>query len=288
MKKTIFTCLAILSCAFICAQNVKVLNKNGEIVDIFSANEVSKVVFDKGPSFVKLGLPSGLKWATCNIGANSPEEYGDYYAWGDTKLYYTYENGQRNWIHSFNWGSYPWGNGNDYMTKYYSKDGLTTLLPEDDVASKSLGDNWRTPTFEEWVELQTNCVWVWTTDYSGKKGYIVYKAKKDEDKGKAYIQGTWKKFSSNDRSSGSQYVACEDTPDNYTTTSDIHIFLPCAGCGRDNSIISVGSYGDYWSSSIEPTRVPNAICLAFDASKINSWNFSFYRYYGMSIRPVHP
>ena len=115
--------------------------------------------------YVDLGLPSGTLWATCNVGADTPEGYGDYFAWGETtpKTVYT-------------WESYIYAEGTSDddpgLTKYcsYSDDGyngfidnLTTLLPEDDAATANWGADWRTPTDEQWGELRGNTTYTWIT-----------------------------------------------------------------------------------------------------------------------------
>ena len=111
--------------------------------------------------YVDLGLPSGTLWATCNVGATTPEGYGDYFAWGETesKVYYS-------------WPAYNYCNG-DYrqLTKYCSKssygyngftDHLTILEPDDDAATVNWGVDWRVPTKEEWQELLDNTTAIWT------------------------------------------------------------------------------------------------------------------------------
>ena len=120
---------------------------------------------------VDLGLPSGLKWASCNIGATTAEEYGNYYAWGETtpKTDYT-------------WATYKYANGDEHkLTKYCSKarsgdngftDNLIILEPADDAATVNWGEVWRMPTDAEWTELQENCTWTWTTQ-NGVNGYQV-------------------------------------------------------------------------------------------------------------------
>lgn len=112
--------------------------------------------------WVDLGLPSGTLWATCNIGANAPEEYGDYFAWGETSPKETYS-----------WSTYKWCNGSyNKLTKYSTDtsygyngfvDNKTELDPEDDVAYMSWGENWRIPTYDQQTELRTECTWTWTT-----------------------------------------------------------------------------------------------------------------------------
>ena len=108
---------------------------------------------------VDLGL--SVKWATCNIGASTPEEYGDYYAWGETE---TKEDSS--------WETYKYGDS-DALTKYCTNsdhgtvDNKTVLEPEDDVAHVKLGGSWRMPTDAEWEELLENCTWTKTTNYNG-------------------------------------------------------------------------------------------------------------------------
>ena len=123
-----------------------------------------------GHEYVDLGLPSGLKWATCNVGANSPEEYGDYFAWGEVEPKTTY-----------NWSTYKYGTASDQLTKYcnnssYGKDGFTDnkteLDPEDDAATVNWGGKWRMPTKEEQDELLNNCAWTWISQ-NGVNGYKV-------------------------------------------------------------------------------------------------------------------
>ena len=96
---------------------------------------------------VNLGLPSGTIWAACNLGASSPEEYGDYYAWGETEP-----------KDKYTWGNYIFRTRND-LTKYNGEDGKTILDPEDDAAHVLLGGKWHIPTkkqIEELVENTTN------------------------------------------------------------------------------------------------------------------------------------
>ena len=121
-----------------------------------------------GHEYVDLGLPSGIKWATCNVGATKPEEYGGYYAWGETEEKDNYY-----------WSTYKWCNDSENtMTKYCIKrkngtvDKKTVLDPEDDVAHVKWGASWRMPTRAELDELRNNCIWTWTTQ-NGVDGYKV-------------------------------------------------------------------------------------------------------------------
>ena len=115
--------------------------------------------------WVDLGLPSGLLWAKCNLGATKPEEYGDYYAWGetDTKEVYLWETykyctamDEEGWVKTLS----------KYNTEseYGTPDNLTTLQPSDDVATQKLGNGARMPTETEWRELLANTTSEWTTE----------------------------------------------------------------------------------------------------------------------------
>ncbi len=123
-----------------------------------------------GHEYVDLGLPSGTLWATCNVGADTPEDYGDYYAWGETTTKSTY-----------NWDTYKFSNGEcDRLTKYYEGfqfgkkrfvDNQTILQSDDDPATANLGSGWCTPKQEQWIELMDNTTNKWTTQ-NGIKGWL--------------------------------------------------------------------------------------------------------------------
>ena len=114
-----------------------------------------------GHKYVDLGLPSGLKWATCNVGATTPEEYGNYFAWGETTP-----------KHNYVWGTYkfnPSGDGKTF-TKYTT--GKKTVLDaEDDAATANWGASWRMPTDAEWTELLENC----TIKYESRSSVDVFR-----------------------------------------------------------------------------------------------------------------
>ena len=202
--------------------------------------------------YVDLGLPSGLKWAKCNLGASKPSDYGDYYAWGETapKAEYT-------------WATYKWmqAGKSDWMciTKYTFADGqtggiwydssgnfigdnLTTLRPADDAATQQLGSPWRMPTVDEIQELKENCTWLWTTQ-DGVNGHQV-----DGPNGNA-------------------------------------IFLPAAG-SRDGSVLKyAGSAGSYLSSSLDTDSYRDR-ALDFWGTSVKVGLTR--RDIGITVRPVRP
>jgi len=119
-----------------------------------------------GHAWVDLGLTSGTLWATMNVGASAPEDYGDYYAWGEISTKSSYD-----------WNNYKYCKGsNTTMTKYCTSsdygtvDNKTELEISDDVAYQKWGSSWRMPTFEQFEELVNECTGIWTT-LNGINGY---------------------------------------------------------------------------------------------------------------------
>ena len=154
MRKTFAIIIAVLlSMVSANAQyTMKVTLKNGEETE-FNVFEIENVTWQEKKvethEYVDLGLPSGTKWATCNIGASAPEEYGDYYAWGETETKDYYDQGS----YSF----YDSGSGE------YKNIGLDIRGTEYDVAHVKWGDKWRTPSDVQMVELTRCCTFSWET-----------------------------------------------------------------------------------------------------------------------------
>ena len=148
------------------------VNGDGEI-NISDVNAIINIIHKdealiEEHEWVDLGLPSGTLWATCNIGASAPEEYGDYFAWGETepKDYY-------------DWSTYKWCNGTlTSLTKYCTRssygrvDGKTELDLDDDAANVNWGSSWCMPTLEQLQELNDCCTWQWTT-LNGVMGCLI-------------------------------------------------------------------------------------------------------------------
>ena len=198
-------------------------------------------------TYVDLGLPSGTLWATCNIGATSPEDYGDYFAWGETA---GYNDGKTD----FNWSTYKWCEGSKYtMTKYctnssYGNNGFTDnkteLDLEDDAAYVNWGPAWRMPSNEQFAELinSSYTTTTWTTQ-NGVYGRLI-----------------------TSESNGNS------------------IFLPAAG-GRYNSSLSfAGETGVYWSRTLTESDPKGARFLIFGSSNVSTSYAN--RSGGRSVRPV--
>ena len=136
----------------------------------YYGGEIIFTTLDYG--YIDLGLPSGLLWATCNVGAETPESYGNYYAWGETQPKSVY-----------GWSTYQYciySRASHLLIKYCNNssygyngftDNLTTLKPIDDAATANWGGAWRMPAKEEWQELLNNTTSTWTIQ-NGVNGWL--------------------------------------------------------------------------------------------------------------------
>lgn len=283
---------------------------------------------------VDLGLPSGTLWASCNLGGVNPWDYGDYYAWGETVLHYNGSSFTGDYAEGFTWNTYSYAVNNYInLTKYCSSaaygkagytDALTKLELSDDAAQAVWGDDWVIPTYEQWSELGKNCYWEWTDSYKnkGRKGYIVYKAKDNSDKGiKNYkvpdIERDANGKPKKDRNG--KLIEKKDANGNvikifkYKTAAsysidDEHIFLPASGCYTTTNLGKRNSCGYYWTATLDKASPCFARDVFFGNSWVNVCDFSYRafsvengedkiitiveksdlsrRYDGQSIRPV--
>ena len=203
-------------------------------------------IFISNHSFVDLGLPSGTLWATCNVGAESPEDYGDYFAWGET-------DGSKEGKTNFSWSTYKWCNGsNTTLTKYcnnsiYGNNGLTDdfreLGPADDAAYANWGSDWRMPSREQFNELINSdyTTTEWTTQ-NGVNGYKI-----------------------TSKSNGNS------------------IFLPATGFHRNSSFVSAGSNGGFWLRTLY--TYPHSAWYSYYSSD-GIYSGTENRSDGLSVRPV--
>ena len=280
MKKISMFTMSLFVAVVAMAQDSLVINqdcKKGVVRKSYLTNG-----FHRGYQWVDLDLPSGLKWAACNVGAATPSDYGDHFAWGetvgfgksdpsnDTNKKYTGGSTIKTY---YSWETYKHGDFIDsvMLNKYTNYDKMDVLLSVDDAASANMGGNWRMPTYNEQEELADNCYWEWTENYNGNgvRGYIVYKVKDVSDKGKL--------------KSGSGTNSTTTTVATYTL-ADTHIFLPAAGDYSYSKLYAAGEEGIYWSSSIGEFETTAADGLFFKEdgkSKYSGW-----RYSGMSVRGV--
>ena len=176
--------------------------------------------------YVDLGLPSGLKWAKCNVGAEKETDYGDYFMWGSVTP---------NTADECTWVSYKYCNGSyNTLTKYNTStlygvnpDNITTLESVDDAATQIMGSDWRMPTAFEIQELFDNTDSEWVEDFNctGVNG---------------------RKFTSK-------------------TDTSKYIFIPAAGYCHKGSVYNVDYYGYVWSSSLGISYTADAWYLYFNS-----------------------
>lgn len=266
MKKLIFS-LLLMGAFVACDDDDKNEDDDfGKVIEeITGGSESEKNVTgtEKGHAWVDLGLPSGTKWATCNVGAETPDASGNYYAWGETET-----------KESYSWNTYKWGSGSDKISKYCtrSKDGTvddkSELEDADDVAVQLWGGKWKMPTRTQIGELFSNCFWVLTDSYNGKKvfGYIVYKAKMSMEKG---------------------WISVGGGVSTYDVNTDAHIFLPLNGYYEYDKLRDYSDANGYWTRTLHPD---SSYGYLLSPTPYNTVNYNSFdrRYVGYSVRPVVP
>lgn len=229
--------------------------RENAVTGTYKINGVEKTFVD-GYEYVDLGL--SVKWAAFNVGASSPEEYGDYYAWGEVEPKTNYT-----------WATYKWVQDNQNSWKYINKytfpdkqttgiwykngtfvgDNIAELEPEDDVVQTKWKGKWHIPSKEDAEELLTKCTWTWTGNYKDTK-----------------IAG---------------YIVTSNVP-GYTDKS---IFLPAAGFYYGNSLNAETNTGYYWLKELGNIYVDYAYFIDFYAKE--KFTSRSIRYYGQSIRAVN-
>ena len=251
MKKSLFLALLLLAgLQTAWAQKMTVRMTNNE-THVYKVPQVAEVTFaedEVNDRWVDLGLPSGTLWATCNVGADRPEEFGDYFAWGEVTQKSRYD-----------WSTYKYCEGTDKsMTKYCTDssygniDGIPELLLSDDAAYVNWGKDWETPSLEQWYELlYGNYPETYTTIE-----YVVVNE----------VFGMKVTSKSNGKS----------------------IFLPAAGYMQSvyqpAGLNQAGTYGLYWSRTLYAKTPNSANYMYFYSNQFMFVNGA--RFNGSSVRPV--
>lgn len=236
--------LTAMCFAFGCAKPDEPDDNEEEYIDISGDGTCN------GYEYVDLNLPSGILWATCNMGASSPEGFGEYFAWGETEPKSIY-----------NWNTYKyrsnhtafdvWQNNYD-LTKYCSyydngyqgfTDSLTVLQSDDDAAMANWGSGWRMPTKAEWEELYQNTTRIWATQ-NDVKGCL------------------------------------------FAAENGKGLFLPSAGYYWGDELCDIDDtpYGSYWSSSLCINNPAGAWYFSFSSGHSNM--IDHVRSVGFTVRPV--
>jgi len=211
-----------------------------------------------GHEYVEIG---GLKWATMNIGANSITDYGLFFQWADTQGYTADQVGSGSGKKYFGWTDTKYwtadtGSGSSGFTKYNGTDSKTVLEASDDAVVANWGGAWRMPTTEEFVALGN------AIDYIDANGNVITATNK-----RTTLSGVT-----------GLYVADK-------TDHSKRLFFPAAGYCYNGSVSSVGSNGNYWSSSLLSSNVQYGRYMNFYSGGV-SWQYGNSRYNGFAVRGV--
>ena len=255
MKKIFMLIVAVLSAAGALAQEneriMVVLKTDGTAIRV-SVGEVREVFFENDtpepePTMESVDLGLSVKWATCNLGADKPESYGDYYGWGCPEPYA--KGDDAGWplyfqkIGGSGTDESDCGTEKDPLQEYVYHNNKSIAGTKWDAARKKLGGKWRMPTQDEFNELLNNCTCSWTT-LNGVNGYKVV-SKKDTSK---------------------------------------YIFLPAAGGRYGISLLSAGLDGYYWGATPNSSNAYYACSLYFYSGSRRVGRSS--RFVGFPVRPV--
>lgn len=214
----------------------------------FTYDELQSGVVEKqGVSVVDMGLPSGTMWAVCNLGASQPNQDGDRFAWAETetKQSYTLEN-------------YAYYDKQELRITKYTDSSITDLLPADDPATTSLGEEWHTPTVNQVNELFENCHLLYSV-VSEKEGFVLVPQKAEYNDRRLFLPFSMTS-ETNKRNNMSQSVPVYD------------------------------KYGFFWTSTLSTVDIIKAytLCINMDENNVQLYKGvgPSHRYYGLCIRPV--
>lgn len=230
-----------------------------------------------GHAYVDLGLPSGTKWATMNVGASSETDAGLYFAWGETQGYTASQVGNGEGQKAFTWNDYKYGTSSSNLTKYNASDNKTHLELTDDAAAANMGGDWHMPAKAQCEELFKE-----TTN-----GFVT--------SGGAFTQYAWNDTNSSSTPTGTTTNITWSTAgyfffkNSYASVTDAisakdYLFVPAAGRCSFGRVYDVGEWGDVWSSSLSTAGVGRAWSFDFgsDRAGVNSGS----RCGGQSVRGV--
>ena len=227
------------------------------IIALIATLAISAQVEEFQMEYVDLGLPSGTLWATCNVGAKSPEQIGTFYAWGEIEPKDDYELGNYKWMakapaSEFQYEKYTYADGQTSASWYngnsFIGDGKTELEIEDDAATANWSDKWCMPTSQQFDELVNpeNTEFEWT-----------------------FVNGV---------------IGIKFTSKRNGNT----IFFPAAGYRHYRALDDVGSEGLYWARDIYRYTPYTAMQMDFvkGSNTHHPYSFARDRYNGQSVRPV--
>ena len=224
-----------------------------------------------GYGYVDLGL--SVKWATCNVGASKPEEYGNYFAWGETTTKSTYD-----------WSTYKYCDGNyNSLNKYNTDssigptDNNTILHMDDDAARVNWGGYWRMPTDAEFTELREQCIWTWTT-HNGVEGYKVTSKKSGYTNNAIFLPAAGHCFGSLLDNAGSRGYYWSSSLSTGNPGSAWYVYFGSGNVGRDDILGRNGGrsvrpvLGEYVAETNIPVVVTSSISQITETTAVAGGN----------------
>ena len=253
------------------------MEKLTEQLSAAQAGEMIVAVYKSAQQYeyVDLGLPSGLLWAKCNVGATTEEEAGLYFQWGDTQGYAAEQIGNGEGQKPFNWSDYKFSidGSSTNFSKYNGTDGKTVLDLEDDGVRATMGGDWRMPTYDDYKELYDNTD-VYFVPVEGEEIKAQGTPSYNDDDQYGF---KWEEYiGSSLRMKGLKFAKRGD--------ASTYLFFPAVGWASGGALIGVGNSARAWSSSRSASRVE----YAWDCSSGSSSSgvFADDRVVGLVLRGV--
>lgn len=259
------------SCSDEVSTNIKEYDPNPVVI-------VPEPIMNNGHECVDLGC--SVYWSDANVGSETPNGQGWYFAWGGLVVHTSDVSDGRNFGLPYEFATQLDNQNLINATKYNDTDNKTTLELADDAARVNWGGTWRIPTKGEFQELIDSCYWEWTNNYKNtkKKGFIVFKAKNDEDKGAIKYDG-----GSVTRHDSGKTTSLKGSY-NINNITDTCIFLPATGYRREHIFENDNKEGNYWTSTVYNGHKAFAYSCTFynQRMEISDWK----RVYGCNVRAV--
>ena len=284
MKKNLFLAVMLLCASLVSCSKDE--DENGETNGNKPENQEVTKTLPKNHAYVDFNLPSGTLWAKTNVGANKPQDFGYYFAWGETTPYGQNAKGySSSWKgetsdgylkskpkKKFDWSTYMWANNKEELLLKYNNntkfstpkckaDKILSLSNEDDAANVLWKEGWQTPTLSQVKELLDKSICVWTSNYckTGVSGILILKKNKENE-------------------------VYETSPNSFKGKED-HLFFPAAGDLDYEEVSNPKKCGFYWIKELDAKEPRKAYTLDFNDSEKITTN-TRARCFGRSIRPV--
>lgn len=249
-KRFFFAFLFLVASAQMTLAQSLTVNMKGDKTAVYNLSDVADITFSETDyqecEYVDLGLPSGTLWATTNVGASTPEEAGDFFAWGETDPKDNYY-----------WSSYKYSDSvGETMTKYNTTDGITELLPEDDAATANRSSEWETPSISQISELLNYTTQTWT-----KQNDVYGRLCTASNGNSIFFPAMGNRYSTNLNVAGAGYYWSRSRDGIYANQA---YFL-----GFYEGDMTYHSFSRYYGKNVRPVRKILASGIVLDKTQLN-------------------